>query len=50
MASVNGVIVSTPNHTHAVISVAAMQLGEHVYCEKPLAYTVYELRKPQAFI
>jgi len=41
---IDGVIVSTPNHTHAVISIAAMQLGKHVYCEKPLAHTMAELR------
>lgn len=41
---IEGVIVSTPNHTHAVISLAAMEKGRHVYCEKPLAHTVYETR------
>ncbi|MBI4586135.1 MAG: Gfo/Idh/MocA family oxidoreductase [Planctomycetes bacterium] len=35
-------VVSTPDHTHAVASVAAMKAGLHVYCEKPLAHDVYE--------
>ncbi len=42
---IDGFIVATPNHTHAMISIAAMELGKHVYCEKPLAHTIYELRK-----
>lgn len=36
------VVVSTPDHTHAVASVAAMKAGNHVYCEKPLSHNVYE--------
>lgn len=41
----DAVVVSTPDHTHAVAAVAAMQSGRHVYCEKPLAHAVYEARR-----
>ena len=38
------VVVSTPDHLHAPISVMAMRMGKHVYCEKPLARTIHECR------
>jgi predicted dehydrogenase len=37
--------VSTPDHMHAPISLAAMQLGKHVHCQKPLTHTLYEARQ-----
>lgn len=36
--------VSTPDHTHAVAAMAAMQAGKHVYVQKPLTHDVYEAR------
>jgi len=41
---IDGVAVSTPDHTHAVACLDAMRRGKHVYCEKPLAHSVYEVR------
>ena len=40
----DGVVVATPDHTHAVISMAAIRAGKHVYCQKPLTHDVYEAR------
>ncbi|WP_153800742.1 Gfo/Idh/MocA family protein [Foetidibacter luteolus] len=42
--NIDAVIVSPPDHTHAVAVVAAMQLGKHIYCEKPLTHDIYEAR------
>lgn len=42
---IDGVLVSTPDHWHANIALAALSMKKHVYCQKPLTHTVWEARQ-----
>jgi predicted dehydrogenase len=45
MKEIDAVTVSTPDHTHAVASAMAMNLGKHCFCQKPLTHAIYEARR-----
>jgi predicted dehydrogenase len=42
---IDAVSVGTPDHTHAVATMAAIHAGKHVYCQKPLTHTLHECRE-----
>ncbi len=42
---IDAVVVSTTEHTHAFATMIALQLGKHVYCEKPLTHSIWETRQ-----
>lgn len=42
---IDGVVISTPDHTHFHPAMQAMRMGKHVYCEKPMAHTIWEVRE-----
>lgn len=43
--NIDAVVVATPDHSHAAVTMAALELGKHVFCEKPLTYSIAEARK-----
>ena len=42
---IDAVVIATPDHTHAVITMAAIEAGKHVYTQKPLTHDVWEARQ-----
>ncbi|MEJ7737644.1 MAG: Gfo/Idh/MocA family oxidoreductase [Chitinophagaceae bacterium] len=42
--NIDALIITTPDHMHTPVALAAMQLGKHVYCEKPLTHDIFEAR------
>ena len=40
--SIDAVMIATPDHNHAVVTMAALKMGKHVFCQKPLTHSVYE--------
>uniref|UniRef100_A0A7C4QMK2 Gfo/Idh/MocA family oxidoreductase n=1 Tax=Schlesneria paludicola TaxID=360056 RepID=A0A7C4QMK2_9PLAN len=44
LPNIDGVVVSTPDHTHAIPVAMALKQGWPVYCEKPLTHSLYEAR------
>ncbi len=43
--NIDAVVIGAPDHIHAPAAIMAMKMGKHVYCEKPMAHTVFEARR-----
>lgn len=43
--NIDAVVIGAPDHIHAPAAIMAMKMGKHVYCEKPMAHSIYEARR-----
>jgi len=43
--NIDGVVIATPDHTHGVVGMACLQHRKHVYLQKPLAHSIWEVRE-----
>ncbi|MEN6337977.1 MAG: Gfo/Idh/MocA family oxidoreductase [Phycisphaerales bacterium] len=43
--NIDGVVIATPDHTHGVVAMACLQHRKHIYLQKPLAHSIWEVRK-----
>lgn len=43
--NIDAVVIGAPDHIHAPAAIMAMKMGRHVYCEKPMAHTIFEARR-----
>jgi predicted dehydrogenase len=43
--NIDAVVIGAPDHIHTPAAIMAMKMGKHVYCEKPMAHTIYEARR-----
>jgi predicted dehydrogenase len=43
--NIDAVVIGAPDHIHAPAAIMAMKMGKHIYCEKPMAHTIYEARR-----
>jgi predicted dehydrogenase len=43
--NIDAITITIPDHSHAVVAMAAMKMSKHVYCQKPMAHDIYEVRR-----